>query len=939
MSRQSCIRAIAIISLLTLPVLAATFVVPDDETFIRKADVIVTGTVLDSHVQYEEQGDIETVYRIAVDEVLKGQADSIIEIREWGGVVGDRFMVMSGAPQYEIGKRYLIFMTPFRDGRLTTLDLALGQFRFINHQGQQVLERDRDEILDLSGRGLPMVRPPKNFIETIRQQVKRDGAFSAQSNVAISPQANDLDTASAAAAGASAWSGGTTVNYSVSGTPATGDTKNLTDGQERIIIDDPHGDIGGTFGGSGVVATAFFGGNILADRVNIDESDIVVQDGVSSSTLSQSNYNSTMTHEMGHTLGFRHSNQNKFSESGTSCSAPLPCSSSAIMNSSVINGLNGNLQSWDSAAVNSSYGSSPDPDYQIINAGQNKPWYRSSPSASWRITAQEEPCSGPTITQQPSATPSSITSGQSSTLSVTATAGTGSLSYKWYRTPVGQTSNQVGTGSSIQVSPTTSNSYWVRVTDGCSSVDSNAVMVTVQQGCGGPGLATPVANPSVINSGGSSTLSIAASASEGPLSYQWYIGSSGQTGNPIGGATGSSTVVSPATTTSYWVRVTDQCNGGTSKNSSTVTVTICVPPTITEQPPDRSVESGNSVTLSTAASGTSPTIRWYRGTVGNTSNLIATSSSVNVSPTTNTQYWARASNSCGQDDTRQVTVTVVGGCVAPQITQQPQQKTIDAGQTATLTVSATGTSLAYQWYEVQGGGTTFVPISGANSSSYTTPPLSSTKAYLVQVTNGCGLANSNQVQVVVGQCVAPQITQQPQQKTIQPGQTATLTVVVTGTGLSYQWYEVQGGGTTFVPIPGANAASYKTPALSSTKAYLVQVTNNCGLVNSNQVLVIVSQCTGPTITTQPRSVSAAGGSRVVLSVTATGTAPLTYKWFEGKSGLPSIPIAGANASTLVIPAAKESSYWVKVSNDCGEINSATAFVSVEVSRRRSVRRP
>ncbi len=54
---------------------------------------------------------------------------------------------------------------------------------------------------------------------------------------------------------------------------------------------------------------------------------------------------------------------------------------------------------------------------------------------------------------------------------------------------------------------------------------------------------------------------------------------------------------------------------------------------------------------------------------------------------------------------------------APTITQEPANQTVGEGQTATFTVSASGTApLSYQWRKNN------MDIGGANSSSYTTPP-------------------------------------------------------------------------------------------------------------------------------------------------------------------------------------------------------------------------
>ena len=84
---------------------------------------------------------------------------------------------------------------------------------------------------------------------------------------------------------------------------------------------------------------------------------------------------------------------------------------------------------------------------------------------------------------------------------------------------------------------------------------------------------------------------------------------------------------------------------------------------------------------------------------------------------------------------------------APSITQQPANQTASAGQTATFTVAASGTApLAYQW---QRGG---VDIVGANSPTYTTPPVSSADdgaRFRCVVSNAAGSATSNEAVLTV----------------------------------------------------------------------------------------------------------------------------------------------------------------------------------------------
>ena len=85
----------------------------------------------------------------------------------------------------------------------------------------------------------------------------------------------------------------------------------------------------------------------------------------------------------------------------------------------------------------------------------------------------------------------------------------------------------------------------------------------------------------------------------------------------------------------------------------------------------------------------------------------------------------------------------------PAITTQPVGPEISSGQTATLTVAASGSgTLSYQWYQGPTGTTTNA-ISGATSSSYTTPALTATTSYWVQVSDANGSASSNTAVVLI----------------------------------------------------------------------------------------------------------------------------------------------------------------------------------------------
>jgi Ig-like domain-containing protein/immunoglobulin I-set domain protein len=175
--------------------------------------------------------------------------------------------------------------------------------------------------------------------------------------------------------------------------------------------------------------------------------------------------------------------------------------------------------------------------------------------------------------------------------------------------------------------------------------------------------------------------------------------------------------------------------------------------------------------------------------------------------------------------------------VMPSLTVQPASVTVSVGQTATFSVSATGTvPISYQW---QKGGTN---IAGANAASYTTPVTTladNGSKFDVIVSNSAGSVTSAQATLTVSASpVAPNITVQPTNQTVTAGQAATFSVTATGTApLTYQW---QKNGAV---ITGATAASYTTPVTTtadSGELFRVVVSNTAGSMTSNTATLTVN---------------------------------------------------------------------------------------------------
>ncbi len=196
----------------------------------------------------------------------------------------------------------------------------------------------------------------------------------------------------------------------------------------------------------------------------------------------------------------------------------------------------------------------------------------------------------------------------------------------------------------------------------------------------------------------------------------------------------------------------------------------------------------------------------------------------------------------------------------PTITIQPESQTDNAGQTAAFSVTAAGPgTLTYQW---QGGSTssslTNLVDGGGQYSAVTNATLYITNVvpgnngyYAVVVANSNGLVTSAIVMLDVIGPTSPSITIQPVSQTNRAGQTATFSVVATGSApLNYQW--VGGDGTGFLADLASgggqysavtNATFYITNLVAANDGYYaVVITNTYGSVTSSvaQLMVITN---------------------------------------------------------------------------------------------------
>ena len=140
--------------------------------------------------------------------------------------------------------------------------------------------------------------------------------------------------------------------------------------------------------------------------------------------------------------------------------------------------------------------------------------------------------------------------------------------------------------------------------------------------------------------------------------------------------------------------------------------------------------------------------------------------------------------------------------------------------------------------------------------------------------------------------------------------------------LSYQW---QFNGTN---IAGATNASLSLTNVQITNdgIYTVMVSNLIGGITSSNALLAVGYA--PSITAQPKSVEAAQGSNAMLSVSVTGTGPLSYQWSFNGAALSQA--TNSNLSLTSLQATNSGSYNVLVSSPFGSVLSSNGVLTVDL---------
>jgi PhoPQ-activated pathogenicity-related protein len=470
------------------------------------------------------------------------------------------------------------------------------------------------------------------------------------------------------------------------------------------------------------------------------------------------------------------------------------------------------------------------------------------------------------------ADPNTIVTGNSSSIAASVVGGTTPYTYSWNTVPV-------QTGSNITVNPTEPNtySYTVTVTDGGTPPQTATATATVKVVL--PELAaSATANPTTIASGQSSALNALVTGGKGPYTYAW---STGQTGQNI--------TVSPTTTTTYTVIVTDSASNSV---SASVGVTVASGVWVTAQASRTIIPRGGSSTLTAGASGGFG-LYAYRWSTGETS------ASITVSPRETTTYTVQAADSLGQTGEASVQVSVAPGITAGAIADP---NTVPAGGKSTLTALATGGegTLSYRW-------TPWEPNDPNATLMQADVRPTKTTSYTVTISDSLGQAANASVTVTVASAVA--VTASAAPTLIAQGGKCKLTATATGgmTPYSYRWEPGD---------PNDPNASVEVRPTEPSTVYTVTVTDALNQTAEANVVVSVADIPQVICTAEPNTIALGKFSTLTVSASG-GKPPYSYLWDNGLTG-----------NSISVNPTKNTTYTVTCTDSLGQKAEGQAAVTV-----------
>ena len=412
----------------------------------------------------------------------------------------------------------------------------------------------------------------------------------------------------------------------------------------------------------------------------------------------------------------------------------------------------------------------------------------------------------------------------------------------------------------------------IQLSGSCPAVTSAPFSLTIFQS-----VAVSAGLPQTVTAG--SQVQLAGIITGGTASGKWS-GGAGSFSNPS--SLNAVYTPGPGETSARLTLTSADPPGPCGPKTSSILITFkeqLIPPTV----PPATVCSGSSALLSAIAPG--GTYKWFDSPSGST--ILHTGPAYTTVPlTVNTTYYVEDDQN-GLSSARTPVTVVVNAMPAP-----PTVSSAPACSGGTVTLTASGSTGSYRWYDTPTGGNQL-----SDNSVFTTPILTAPATYYAEALNGTCSSARTRVDVAISP--VPLITSSPS-GTVCSGTALSYSITADHQGTTFQWSRAAIAG-----ISNAAVAATSSAAINET---LVNTTSNA--INVVYAITpVLGSCSGTsfnyTVTVNPAPVVMGHSKDVICDYTSDdylisfNTPNTSFTWSrDAVAGISNAPVSGQAAGTI-----------------------------------------
>ncbi len=483
--------------------------------------------------------------------------------------------------------------------------------------------------------------------------------------------------------------------------------------------------------------------------------------------------------------------------------------------------------------------------------------------------------------------------------------GTGAK-WVWFQSTCGSASIANGATYNMPTSTPGTYTYLVRAEGICNNTACVSITVMVRDTSRPP---VSLSGTATICVGKNAILSFTGGSLGHSASWQWYSGSCG--GKTEG--TGTTKTVSPAVSTTFFLRAEGACNNTICRNIVVTVLDSSVPAASIAGTTTICSGQGTTLSVNGGSTGTGAIWSWYTSTCGGTP--VGTGTSISVKPAATTTCFVRAEGTCNTSICRSVTVTVRDSSVSANLLIGTTTICLGKNTTLGFTGGSLGHSATWQWYSGSCGG----KPEGAGTTKIVSPAVSTT--YFLRAEGTCNNTVCRSITVTVQDTSVPvSFITGTSEICYNANSTLSISGGKLGQSADWKWYSGSCGSN----LIGSGSSVVVSPGKTGAYNYFVRAE---GLCNTTICKTFTLQVRDSSVV--PASISGTTpicrGRNTTLTLNGGKLATnAIWNWYSGACGG---LLVGSGTSITVAPQTT-TSYFVRAEGICNTTSCASVSVVV-----------